>query len=118
MILCPGHFEDLKQALTRKGLWYLVDTSPEALTRNIQAWLAGKTTDKQFDPLVGALCEIRQKLVEMGAQQANSTCPLCQVNRILQTVTADQSWIDNVTDMMVLVAKVNDIPTKRVLLSR
>lgn len=123
MKLCSRHFEELRSALQKKGLWYLVSLEAQDLALSTQLWLDGDTTDAGFDPFVAAVCEIRHKALEiMGPENTwrrngSEPCPLCSVMKFLQNETAAEMWVDNVTDLMVLVAETNGIERKRVLLA-
>ncbi len=125
MKLCNRHFHDLKTALQHKGLWYLVDLSDPVLARKMEQWRTRQTTDEDFCPYVGASLEIYDKAntimgpeytwIAFGYGTTGKPCPLCAINQHQDNQAVASSWIDNVTDMMVLVAQVNNIPTKRVL---
>lgn len=121
MRLCSRHFADLRAALQKKGLWYLVELEPRHLAMRAQQWLDGNTTDETFDPFVAANMEIHVKAIELMGPEHNwkrngsEPCPLCKLNQFLCNDNADLSWIDNITDMMVLVAITNNIPRKSVL---
>lgn len=110
MKLCTSHSHDLRAVLMRKGLWHLV--KPERAAEAAKEWLDGNTTDATFDPYVGCVVEINGKAQDMGIVhrlQPEDTCPLCETNRHLQRTDAAMMWIDNVTDAVLLVAKVNHL---------
>lgn len=116
MKICTKHFAELREALTKKGMWQLVDLDPQVIEIKMNHWLTGKTTDEQFCPLVACMAEIRHKALEMmGPEQTwrrcqvGHACPLCEVEFYLQNSGAGKQWIDNVTDMMILLCETNNI---------
>lgn len=106
---CARHSSDLSEALKRKGLWHLV--KPERAQDFAVRWLQGTATAVEFDPYVVASLEINMKMVKFLRIQPEhpQECPLCRVNLVLCNSEADKAWIDNVTDLMLLTAKVNDL---------
>lgn len=112
---CSRHFDDIKQALKQKGLWHLVDLDPEVIKYRGHQWLHGKTTDRTFDPFVATSLEINSKLIMLVGpnwQTTHGKCGLCVVERFLDRGDAPKSWIDNITDLMVVVAITNGIERK------
>ena len=108
MKICARHFSDLSEQVKHKGMGSMI--RPERSELFAQQWLAGHARVHEFDPLVVAALEVNKKATELcGAAIINGSCPLCTVTKVLQNHTADQTWIDNVTDCMLLFAKVNNL---------
>lgn len=106
MKLCSAHSSDLSKALRRKGIAHLM--RPERAVEFAQKWLAGTTTKSEFDPYVVATLEIAKKASDLGVYVVPTCCPLCTVNAAYRKELA-QSWVDNVTDLMLIVARTNDL---------
>lgn len=122
MKICAKHFDGLRTALIKKGMWYLVDLDPVVLAVQMQHWLAGRTTDSTFCPLTASMAEIRTKAIElMGPEQmwrkcqGGHACPLCEVEHYMQNADAGEMWIDNITDVLVILCETNNIPRKQIL---
>lgn len=108
MKICAGHMFELSGAIRRKGMWPLVNTSNA--THFAQRWLEGTAKQHEFDPLVVAALEVSAKAKQLCGDLLHAeTCPLCQINLVLQNADASQAWIDNVSDLMLLTAKVNHL---------
>ena len=110
MKICGTHFDEVKKALIRKGLGHLIkDRNGEQLSDFAVRWLLGTATMEEFDPLVVAILEITNHAkIFIGMQPQDHRCPLCGVTYALG-VGADDKWVDNVTDLMLLTSKVNGL---------
>lgn len=106
--MCTGHLHDLREQLRRKNLWRL--HQPERAQLFAQQWLAGACAPHEFDPLVVSILEINKKVSELCGQLVNGTtvCPICLASRHLMT-DISVTWLDDVTDLMLLTAKVNHL---------
>lgn len=105
---CTRHSFELEAALKRKGLGKLIKwKSAEDVTRFTVRWLAGVATREEFDSYIVSSLEIMGKAHQFGFNP--HICSLCEVCARLLKIDADDEWIDNVTDLMVLVAHVNHL---------
>ncbi len=113
MKICSRHFDALAAALKRKGLWYLCSTQHNQVAHDAAMWLQGRTTDATWNPVVVCLLEIYSKADQVLGDYCVShpdSCPLCQMPKVFTShKNLDDAWIDNITDMMVLVAITNGI---------
>lgn len=111
MKTCAGHYVDLKRSLERKGLWHLVDLSPSVMADRTQRWLtgAGSCAPQHFCPLVVSLLEVQKKVADLFGPQAETVCPFCEAARGMNNDKIPAAWIDNVTDLMLVTAKVNHL---------
>lgn len=108
MKLCSGHLHDLSHAIKHKGLGRFIN--PERTTEFARKWLNGTASLHEFDPLVVSMLEINAKATQIcGTHLINGSCPLCTVERVLAPNPAAETWIDNVSDCMLLFAKVNHL---------
>lgn len=109
MKLCSKHSHDLRKQLERRGLDKLIN--PAHAGEFAQRWLDGDALAEEFDPYVVAALEINAKAQQFGVVDLNdmNVCPLCAINRVLQNSRADESWVDNVADLMLITAKVNHL---------
>jgi len=107
--LCSKHQGDLADALRKKGLWSMCKTDASSVAMAAEQWLKGTGTCEEFNPLVACLLEIKGKAAQFGHPELARTCPLCGVERRHQLTGMAASWIDNVTDSMLLLAKSNGI---------
>jgi hypothetical protein len=107
MKMCNTHMHDLHSAIKRKGMGSMVSGSAEEATRKARLWLDGRLeTPADFDPLVASTLEVFNKAKENVGDLPDSVCPLCAVDRVLSCAT---TWVDNVTDIMVLVCETNNL---------
>lgn len=104
---CSRHSHDLLGVLRRKGMARLVN--PARAQVFAERWIAGTATKPEFDPYVVSVLEIFKKCKDMNIYVLDGACPLCTINKALQDATADVKWIDNVTDLMLLTARVNEL---------
>lgn len=108
MKICSRHFSDLAYAVKHKGMGLMI--RPEKSEMFAHHWLNGHSKLHEFDPLVVAALEINKKATELcGAAIINGSCPLCTVAKVLQRTDAADVWIDNVSDCMLVFAKVNGL---------
>ena len=110
MKICNTHFADLRAALNKKGLGPLMENNDDrAVAEFALRWLQGTASMEEFDPLVVSVLEITSHAKTMlGIDPQDPRCPLCAVDFYLGSRGAE-SWIDNVTDLMLLTAKVNHL---------
>lgn len=110
MKLCQRHISDLIGAIRRKGMGHLISVNDAQASARCAKWLDGKTTADEFDPLVVSMLEINHKAsLVTNLSVTAPCCPLCEVERRMQRYVAS-SWIDNVTDMMILICETNAVP--------
>lgn len=109
MKLCTGHQSDLKKALERKGLWRYVALDAAEAQHRTRLWLAGHCQTQELDPLVIVVCEFKSKAMQYGVADTPNTCPLCGAAKLLELAKLPESWIDNCTDQVLLVFKVNGL---------
>lgn len=105
--LCAGHQSALTKALQRKGLWKLCKTDAASVALAAEQWLTGTASQEDFNPVVYCLIEIKGKAEEFGHHPLSHECPLCCVERRNKLQGMAYSWIDNVTDTILLLAKTN-----------
>ncbi len=110
MRCCQNHFQEVRKAIIAKGMQKLLKHED---TRDIQIfatrWIVGYAAAQEFDPLIVAMLEINNHAHMMiGMAKEDPRCPLCLVEFTMGQ-KADQKWIDNVTDLMLLTAKANDL---------
>ena len=120
MKICSRHLHDLMQSIRYKGMGYLVTNDPQEARQRAEMWLAGNLPIEKFDPMVGATFEIYGKASELCGEfierhryNGSEPCPLCLVPKYLHDAGADTSWIENVTDALLVMAQVNHIPLRR-----
>jgi hypothetical protein len=112
MKLCNTHAHDLIKALQQKGLGAYISTSEAEAALKARAWLYGMTTRGSFDPYVVCVLEVFAKTKGLVHEHVIGTaCPLCVVDQRLE-LGAARAWIDNVTDLMILVCRANDFPLR------
>lgn len=111
MKVCSRHISDLNAAIRRKGMGRLISPTEAESKRRAELWLAGRSTPRDIDPLAIAVLEIASKAQQILpiALNGSAWCPLCEVVRILRKQDADEIWIDNCSDMMVVLCRVNNI---------
>lgn len=109
MKICGRHSHDMLHALRRRGMQKLI--RPEDSVTFAKRWLEGLATKPEFDPFVVATLEIFKKCHDMSIYVLEGGCPLCAVNVAFQKNDADASWIDNVSDLMLLTAQTNRLVT-------
>lgn len=108
--LCSGHIHDLAEQVKRKGLWRFV--RPENTEAFAKRWLAGTATMQEWDPLCISVLEIQKKASDtFGRDFVNGSCPLCVAAKIYRSVRIPGAWIDNITDLMIIQARVNHLIT-------
>ena len=105
--VCARHSHDLLAACRKKGMGSLV--RPERSRLFAERWLAGTATKPEFDPYVVAVMEIFSKCKQMNIYVLPGACPVCTAAVAIQSVKTADSWIDNVTDLMLLTARVNHL---------
>lgn len=105
--LCSGHSTDLFSALRRKGMRQ--HFHPERAAAFAREWVAGELKKGKVDVYVVSVMEINAKCSQMRILLLPEACPLCIVNRFFQRGDAAEKWIDNVTDAMVVMCRVNDL---------
>lgn len=106
--ICNNHLVNIRKAVDAKGMGHLVAKTEETAKMRAGMWLAGNCPAEQFDPFVVSILEIHQKGREVFGPLPHEGCPLCAAEQIIQR-KADNEWIDNCTDAMVVVAKVNGL---------
>lgn len=110
---CSRHSSQITDALKKKGLWHVVDQTPAVVQERAARWLAGNAGPQDVDPLIITLLEINKKAVETCGDYllsaATTYCPLCEVERTLQVADAGEQWVDNCTDAVLLICKVNGV---------
>lgn len=116
MKFCARHLTDLTAAIRRKGMIGLCHDDPAIVRHLAKRWLRGASGSKpsvtDFDPRVVAMLEICQKAHDVGLPRLAPACPICGAAKILQDNKVPDAWIDNVSDVLLLIAKVNNlIPT-------
>lgn len=84
-------------------------TDAESVAIAAQQWMIGTMTLEEFNPLVACLLEIKGMAEKFGHPQLARTCPLCSVERRQRIHGMAASWIDSVTDSLLLLAKTNGI---------
>jgi len=103
---CARHFEDLYHMVKHKGMGSMV--RPEQAEQFAHYWLNGSAKVHEFDPLVVSVLEINKKAMELcGPAIKQGECPLCTIAKVLQRKDAAETWIDNVTDAMLIFCKMN-----------
>lgn len=107
MKFCASHFHDLDHTLKHKGMGRFIN--PAHAETFAQRWLDGTATILEFDPLVVSVLEIKAKTVQMGMVCLNGDCPLCAANRALQNLDTADAWIDNISDLMLITCKTNNL---------
>lgn len=117
---CSRHMSDLARAIRKKGMGHMITQSDVDIARKTQLWFQGALTAEEFDPLLVSILEINAKAVDLLGTRllekkanGNEHCPLCSANQILKSTRMDISWIDNITDMMVIVALSNGLELRR-----
>ena len=99
MKFCQAHWDQLKEAVRRKGMWRHVAESGAAVMRQTIKELEGTKGPEDFDPLMGCFWMILNRVVqETGLQfmQENSECPLCSLDSQLPGDATE--WIEGCTD--------------------
>lgn len=109
MSICNTHSHDLLKVIKDKGMVEHISLTKEQAVIKAKRWLQGNATKEQFDPYVVASLEIYQKANEQLGLIEDPVCPLCVVEQVLG---ASHSWIDNVTDLLVLFCRTNDLPLR------
>jgi hypothetical protein len=110
MRLCDKHIHELSHALSKKGMAHLCSLSDAQAKERGEKWLLGTAKWHEFDPLVVSVFEICKKAVDLfGQQRVANGCPLCKLPRITRIVGIADSWIDNVTDQMLVLALANGL---------
>lgn len=112
MKMCDNHMRALSKRITEKGMGNLMSDDPAEVTSRTRAWYAGRMSVEQFDPRVICHAEIFGKAKALGLNIPQDRCPLCFVEHVFNMRGerhGDDSWIDNVTDAVLLQAKVNDL---------
>jgi len=115
MKLCSAHYTDLRRAIQNKGMSGLI-RDPATLRQRADRWLKGRAQESDgFDPLMVATLEIYKKATEEVGTHLHMTktngehyCPLCELPRVHGTA-APGAWIDNCTDMVLLICKTNNL---------
>jgi hypothetical protein len=113
--LCSRHQINLRSALKHKGLWHLVSQDPIETQRRATAWLAGRMSAEEFDPLVASTFEIFKKATDICGPYINGVaefCPLCEACRVMQKPLLDDAWINACTDLMLAICQNNGILTR------
>lgn len=111
--MCSGHAIDLAKEIKRKGMGHLVYNDPEHVEHFVQRWIHGVSPREEFNPFVVAVLEITKKaqdIVPPLMLEGGTRCPICCVSRHLHRDVA-VDWIDGVSDLMLLTAKVNELVT-------
>ena len=108
--LCIRHQSDLLEALRRKGLGHLCDNTPENVKVFQDRWLKGEAAAGELNAYVVATLEISHKAYNYVGEFTNhpKVCALCAAQKKLGE-DADEVWIDNVTDAILLMAIVNGL---------
>lgn len=119
MKLCSSHYVDLRRAIQHKGMANLIgDTT--TLAERAQRWLHGAALPSDgFDPLMVSTLEMYKKAGELIGTHLNLPrpdgqhyCPLCEAGRAFGGKAAD-SWVDNCTDMVLIVCQTNGLKLSR-----
>lgn len=105
--LCATHSSALLEMVKRKGMGRYITQSTDSVRRKTKLWLTGQAQPYDFDPYIVAALEVAKKAREMYGVQ-NGTCPLCAADHFLGFGAAS-TWIDNVTDLMVVTCQANDL---------
>ncbi len=120
MKFCSRHMHDMGAAIRKKGMGHMITQSDVEVARKAQAWLAGTLPAHEFDPMIASILEVNAKAVDLlgtrlleQKNNGNHHCPLCSANQILKNPAIDTSWIDNVTDLMVITAHQNGLEIRR-----
>ena len=106
--LCTRHTHDLHEDIKKKGMGRYVSLNTQDVKRKTHLWLHGAATPADFDPYVVAVLEINKKAHEEYGIPHHHTCPLCYIDHILG-MRAATTWIDNVTDLMVVTCRTNNL---------
>lgn len=108
--LCIRHQSDLLEALRRKGMSHLIDNTPANVELFKQRWLKGEATAGELNAYVVAELEIAQKAYNYVGEFTNhpNVCALCAAQKKLGE-DADEVWLDNVTDAILVMAMVNGL---------
>lgn len=107
MKFCNTHGHDLLATIKRKGMGSHVSLSGEEASMKARKWLAGRLeSPRDFDPYAVSTLEIFQKAKDNFGSVPEHICPLCVAETTLHCAA---TWIDNVTDAMVLVFEANGI---------
>lgn len=114
MKLCAKHMHALNAAIKRKGMGHLEPRDAEQAREFTYKWLSGQIHPDEFLPFVVAWLEISQKFQELAGPEYLATltedaCPLCHIPKLLRDGAADEIWLDNITDALVLFCDVNAI---------
>lgn len=120
MKLCTSHLYDLVKALNQKGLGHLITQDAVPAKIKAERWLAGIAKADEFDPLIVSIFEISKKAMEAMLDRSmprpqDRVCPLCVMNHVIGPA-CDREWTDNITDLMVVTARTNNLMEKRILL--
>ena len=107
--MCAGHYHDLAAALRKKNLWFLVAQESSERERRAQEWLKGTAKFHEFDPLVVSMLEITQKCRMLVSGGLPMGCSLCNAMKLLNDERVPEAWIDNITDLMVVTARINGL---------
>lgn len=106
--LCSGHYIDLRRALQHKGIWHLCTVDAHLRGERAKMWLAGQCPAHQFDPFAVSLLEMRNKLSDLTGGHPVG-CLLCNAMKLLDNEKVPAAWLDNITDLMVVTARVNGL---------
>ena len=106
--ICSRHLADLNTALRHKGLLPLCKwESQEEIKQFATTWLQGSAVRESFDPRIVAILEIQAKARQMRFN--THACPLCTIPKVTSNTAAAASWLDNISDLMVIVARTNEL---------
>lgn len=107
MKFCNTHSHDLLAAIKRKGMGSHVSMTPGEAATKARMWLAGSlNSPRDFDPYVVSTLEVFQKAKDNFGSLPEHICPFCVADTTLKCAA---TWIDNVTDAMVMVCEANGI---------
>lgn len=82
MKFCLPHWDELKEAIKKRGLFHLVAKDGQAAVERMKEEMAGTQGDDNYDPLMTAHWMITGKALEMAGLYLlhGDLCPLCELN--------------------------------------
>lgn len=84
MKICDSHWQQLRQAITDRGLAGFISKDGEHATENMVAQLQGTNTKENYDPLMSATFAIWGNALEaFGVEivHEDAPCPLCVLDK-------------------------------------
>lgn len=106
MKFCQDHWNNLREAISARGLDHLVARSGEEAIQRAEQEINNTATDANYDPLMSAHWMIMGNALQGSGLylMTGDYCPLCEVNKY---GGSDQEWIDGATDAVLEYCKEN-----------